>query len=241
MEFHYKPEKIHKFIIKISGEFLAGSKGFGVDLEIVENLIDDIIEVKKMGYSIGIVLGGGNFFRGVSEIGKHLKRYTADNVGMLATIQNALILSDLIKHRNYLTEIFSAIQVEKVAKFYTPNRAVTSMNEGKICFFCAGTGNPFFTTDTAAVLRAVELNANLVLKGTKVDGVFSADPIKDKSATYFPEISFNDVLSKRLNVMDMTAFSLARDNTMPIKVFNITKKGNLKEAIIKKNVGTYIF
>jgi len=239
--FMYRPEKVHKIIIKISGEFLAGKKGFGIDLEIVDNLINEIISVKKLGISIGIVLGGGNFFRGVSEIGKQLRHFTADNIGMLATIQNALILSDLFNTKNYITDIYSAIQLDKVAKFYSPGRAVTSLHEGKICFFCGGIGNPFFTTDTAAVLRAIELNANIVLKGTKVHGVFSADPVKDKSATFIKEISYDEILARKLNVMDMTAFSLARDNNMPIKVFNITKKGNLKEALLNKGIGTFIY
>jgi len=236
----YKPEKIHKVIFKISGEVLAGENGFGIDLQSVENLIEDIISIRKAGYSIGIVLGGGNFFRGVSEVGKHINRYTADNVGMLATIQNALVMSGLLQKKNYRTEIYSAIQVDKVAKFYTPNRATTSLNEGKICFFCGGIGNPFFTTDTAAILRAIELSADIVLKGTKVDGVFSADPIKDKNAKFIADITFSEVLDKQLNVMDMTAFTLARENDMPIKVFNITKKGNLKEAILNKDVGTFV-
>ncbi|MEA2097434.1 MAG: UMP kinase [Candidatus Cloacimonadota bacterium] len=236
----YKPEKIHKVIFKISGEVLAGEKGFGIDMQSVENLIEDLISIRKTGYSIGIVLGGGNFFRGVSEVGKHINRYTADNVGMLATIQNALIMSGLLQKKNYRTEIYSAIQVDKVAKFYTPNRATTSLNEGKICFFCGGIGNPFFTTDTAAILRAIELSADIVLKGTKVDGVFSADPVKDKNAKFISDITFSEVLDKELHVMDMTAFTLARENDMPIKVFNITKKGNLKEAILNKDVGTFV-
>ena len=236
----YKPEKIHKVIFKISGEVLAGEKGFGIDMKWVENLIEDLIAIRKAGYSIGIVLGGGNFFRGVSEVGKHINRYTADNVGMLATIQNALIMSGVLQKKNYRTEIYSAIQVDKVAKFYTPNRATTSLNEGKICFFCGGIGNPFFTTDTAAILRAIELSADIVLKGTKVEGVYSADPVKDKNAKFIADITFSEVLDKELQVMDMTAFTLARENNMPIKVFNITKKGYLKEAILNKDVGTFV-
>ncbi len=236
----YKPEKIHKVIFKISGEVLAGKKGFGIDMKSVENLIEDLISIRKAGYSIGIVLGGGNFFRGVSEVGRLINRFTADNVGMLATIQNALIMSGVLQKKNYRTEIYSAIQVDKVAKFYTPNRATTSLNEGKICFFCGGIGNPFFTTDTAAILRAIELGADIVLKGTKVDGVFSADPVKDKNAKFIADITFSEILDKELQVMDMTAFSLARENNMPIKVFNITKKGSLKEAILNKNVGTFV-
>jgi len=236
----YKPEKVQKIILKISGEILAGKRGFGIDLKTVDDLINEIISIRKLGYGIGIVLGGGNFFRGASETGDNLRRSTADDVGMLATIQNALILSDLLNKKNYLTEVYSAVQIDKVAKFYSPSRAKTSMKEGKICFFCAGTGNPFFTTDTAAVLRAIELNADLVLKGTKVDGVFTKDPAKDKSAKLIKDITFDEVLAKKLKVMDMTSFSLAREFNMPIKVFNITKKNNMKEAILRKNEGTFV-
>ena len=236
----YKPEKIHKVIFKISGEVLAGENGFGIDIKAVEGLIEDLISIRKAGYSIGIVIGGGNFFRGVSEIGNNINRYTADNVGMLATIQNALIMSGLLQKKNYRTEIYSAIQVDKVAKFYTPNRATTSLNEGKICFFCGGIGNPFFTTDTAAILRAIELSADIVLKGTKVDGVYNADPVKDKNAKFIADITFSEVLDKELHVMDMTAFSLARENNMPIKVFNITQKGNLSKALLNKDLGTFV-
>ncbi len=236
----YKPEKIQKIILKISGEILAGKKGFGIDLKTVDNLINEIISIRKLGYGIGIVLGGGNFFRGASETGDKLKRSTADDVGMLATIQNALILSDLLIKKNYLTEVYSAVQIDKVAKFYSPSRAKTSMNEGKICFFCGGTGNPFFTTDTAAVLRAIEINADLVLKGTKVDGVFTKDPIIDKNAKLIKDITFDEVLAKKLKVMDMTSFSLAREFNMPIKIFNITKKNNMKEAILSKTEGTFV-
>ena len=236
----YKPEKIHSIIFKLSGEVLAGKKGFGIDLERVDELISEIVIVRKLGYRLGIVLGGGNFFRGVSEVGDQLNRVAADNVGMLATIQNALILSDLLRSKNYQTEVFSALQIDKVAKFYTPNRAITSLNEGKICFFCSGIGNPFFTTDTAAILRAIELKADLVLKGTKVNGVYTADPTKHKDAKFIHDITFDEVLDRKLNVMDMTAFSLARDNNMPIKVFNVEKRGNLKQAIISKDVGTFV-
>jgi uridylate kinase len=241
MESHYKPEKIHRVIIKISGEFLAGKQHFGFHQEALSQLVEDLVEVKNQGYSIGVVLGGGNIFRGGAEMGNHLERYTADNVGMLATIQNALIIAEMLYKKNYQTDVFSAIQIDKMAKFFTPKRALTSMNEGRICFFCAGTGNPYFTTDTAAVLRALELKANLVLKGTKVDGIYTKDPMVDKTARFIPEITFQEALSKQLNVMDMTAFSLARENTIPIKVFNITKKGNLKLAIQRKDVGSFIY
>ncbi len=235
----YQPEKLHRLILKISGEFLAGDKGFGFDQAILHQLSDDIIELKKLGYSIGIVLGGGNFFRG-KEL-TDINRAAADNVGMLATIQNALVLSEYLKQKNYNTEVYSAFSVEKIAKFYTYKRADISLKEGKICFFCGGTGNPFFTTDTAAILRAVELQCDIVLKGTKVDGIYTADPKKDKNAEFIPEISYSEALNKQLNIMDMTAFSLARDYKVPIKVFDITVKGNLKNVVLSKNVGTYVY
>ncbi len=236
----FKPEKIHTLILKMSGEVLAGKKDFGIDLERIDTLINQVISIRKMGYRIGIVLGGGNFFRGASQIGSNLNRVVADNVGMLATIQNALIFSDLMKSKNYHTEVYSAFQVDRIAKFYTPSRAITSLNEGKICFFCGGIGNPFFTTDTTAILRAIELKADIVFKGTKVDGVFTSDPIKNKNAKFIQDATFDMVLDKKLKVMDMTAFSLARENNMPIKVFNIEKIGNLKEAITSKEFGTFI-
>jgi len=236
----YKPEKIHRLILKISGEVLGGSQGEIFDLSGIEALVNELISVKKLGYGIGVILGGGNIFRGASRTSKLIKRYTADNIGMLATIQNALIMRDILSRRNYSSEIYSAIQVDRVAKFYSPNRARTSLDEGMICFFCAGIGNPYFTTDTTAVLRAIELNANVVFKGTKVDGVYTSDPVKNKNAKFIKECTYDEVLAKQLKVMDMTAFSLARDFNMPIKVFNITKKGNIKEAILNKEIGTYI-
>ncbi|MFO7895954.1 MAG: UMP kinase [Candidatus Cloacimonadales bacterium] len=236
----FKPEKINRIIFKISGEVLAGKKKFGLDLKRVNEILEEIIYLKKKGYSIGIVLGGGNFFRGASEVGDKISRHAADNVGMLATIQNAILLSGLLKTKNYPTEIYSAIQADRVAKFYTPNRAITSLNEGKICFFCAGTGNPYFTTDTAAVLRGIELDADIILKGTKVDGVYTGDPEKDKNAKFLAKVTYNEVLAEELKVMDMTAFSLAREYKMPIKVFNINTPGNIKAVVLQKDVGTFI-
>ncbi|MCK4956159.1 MAG: UMP kinase [Candidatus Cloacimonetes bacterium] len=236
----FKPEKINRIIFKISGEVLAGPKGFGIDIDRVNEILADIISLKKKGYSIGIVLGGGNFFRGASEVGDKISRHAADNVGMLATIQNAILLSGLLKCKNYPTEVYSAVQVDKIAKFYSPDRAKSSLNKGKICFFCAGTGNPFFTTDTAAVLRGIELDADIIFKGTKVNGVFTSDPVKNKNAEFISKITFSEVLAKELKVMDMTAFSLAREYKMPIKVFNINTPGNIEAAVLNKDVGTFV-
>jgi uridylate kinase len=234
----FKPEKIHRIILKISGEYLSGQLGFGFDNLIVNEICNEIIEVRKLGYSIGIVIGGGNFFRG----GEHpeVDRAAADNVGMLATLQNAVVMANILQSKNYAVEVFSAFECPKVAKLYTYQCANDDMKKGKICFFAGGTGNPFFTTDTAAVLRAIELNCDLVLKGTKVDGVYTADPKKDPDAQFISDLSYTEALHKQLNIMDMTAFSLARDYEVPIKVFNIGNKGSIKDCLLNKDYGTYV-
>ncbi|MDD3049790.1 MAG: UMP kinase [Candidatus Cloacimonetes bacterium] len=237
---YYRPENVHRVILKISGEFLAGEAGFGIDHAVVDRISDEIIEIKRMGFAVGIVLGGGNFFRGISGTEKGISRITGDNVGMLATIQNSLIISDYIQKKNYQAEIYSAIQLPKFTKFYAPERAERSLEEGKICLFCSGTGNPYFTTDTAAVLRAVELKADLILKGTKVDGVYSSDPKINSDATFYEKISYDEVISQNLRVMDLTAFSLAKENNISIKIFNLTVPGNIKKALLKKNIGSFI-
>jgi len=232
-------QKSKRLIIKISGEFLAGKKGFGFDQTILDQLADDIIEIKNEGYFLGLVLGGGNFFRGCDL--KDIDRVAADNIGMLATIQNALMMSEVLKRKDCPIDIFSAFPVNKIAKYFTYETAKSSLNKGKICFLCGGTGNPFFTTDTTAILRAIELDCDIVLKGTLVDGIYTADPKKDKNAKFIKQITFTEVLEKQLHVMDMTAFSLARDYNIPIKVFNISVKGNLKNAVLSKDIGTYVF
>ncbi|OQY39154.1 MAG: UMP kinase [Candidatus Cloacimonetes bacterium 4572_65] len=238
--FAYHPEKINKVIIKLSGEFLAGEKGFGFDEALIDRITNDIIEVKKLGYSVGIVLGGGNIFRGGTWSNAKMSRCTLDNIGMMATIQNALYLSEVLRIKNYGTEVMSAVKAEKFVKFYTPRRALQSMKEGKIVFLCGGTGNPFFTTDTAVVLRAAELQADLVLKGTKVPGVFTKDPVKYSDAEFIQEITFTDAISQQLMIMDMTAFSLAKENDISIKVFDLSVPGNLARAIHERSVGTFI-
>jgi len=246
----FKPEQIERIIVKVSGEFLAGNKAFGYDHKVLEQLGDDLIALKKMGLAIGVVLGGGNIFRGGKSLRSNvegekdkgnIQRVTGDQVGMLATLQNSLVLSDYIRRKNYHTEVFSALEINKVCCFYSTDSVENALNKGKICFLAGGTGNPYFTTDTAAVLRAIELNADIVLKGTKVDGVYSADPVTDKNAEFYPEISYDELLTRRLNVMDMTAFTLARDHHITMKIFNITKPGNLRNAILKRDEGSYIY
>lgn len=236
----FKPEKIHRVIIKLSGEILSGKSSYGFDESVINSLAEEIIEIKRIGYSIGIVIGGGNIFRGGRNFSNFLNRVNGDNIGMLATVQNSLMMSDCIRRKNYKTQVFSAVKMDKITDFYTPELAKISLSQGNICFFAAGTGNPYFTTDTAAVLRALEVEADIVLKGTKVDGVYTADPEKDKSAVYIKEIDYDNILAKKLNVMDMTAFSLARDYKIPMKIFNVTKKGYFKEALVDDEVGTYI-
>ena len=234
----YQPEKFHRLILKISGEFLAGERGYGFDPNIIDQLTDDIKELKKLGYTIGIIVGGGNICRGKDFIG--IDRVAADNVGMLATVQNAIVISEDLKKKNYQTEIYSAFPIDKVAKYYNYADADKALKQGVICFLSGGTGNPFFTTDTAAILRAIELKCDLVLKGTKVDGIYTSDPKIDKDAEFISEITYSEVLIRHLNIMDMTAFSLARDNNIPLKVFNITKKGNMVDAVLSKSTGTYV-
>ena len=236
----YHPEKINRVIVKLSGEFLAGEKKFGFDEALIDRITNDIIEVKRLGYSIGIVLGGGNIFRGGSWSNAKMNRVTLDNIGMMATIQNALYLSEVLKIKNYPTEVLSSVKAEKIAKFYTPSRALQSMKEGKIVFLCGGTGSPFFTTDTAVVLRAAELEADLVLKGTKVAGVYTKDPARYEDAEFIQELTFDEAINKQLNVMDMTAFALAKENNISINVFDLSVPGNLARAIADVKVGTFV-
>lgn len=236
----YQPEKIHRIMLKLSGEYLAGEKGYGFDDNVIDVLTDEIIELKKLGFSIAIVLGGGNIFRGGTWKNKTLDRVVLDNIGMVATIQNALYLAEILNKKNFPAEVYSALSMDKVTDFYTPQRAQKALQEGKICFLCGGTGNPYFTTDTAAILRAVELELDVVLKGTKVDGLYSADPKLDPNAEFIVSASYSECLQRQLGVMDMTAFSLAQDHRIPIKVFNIGKRGNLKDAVLRSDIGTYI-
>jgi uridylate kinase len=236
----YQPEKIHSLILKLSGEVLAGKNGHGFDDAVIDALTEDIIAVRRQGYSLAIVLGGGNIFRGGSWSNQNLNRVVLDNIGMLATVQNALYLAEVLNLKNYPAEVFSSLPMDKMTSHYTPLAASTALLEGRICFLSGGTGNPFFTTDTAAVLRAVELKLDLVLKGTKVDGLYSADPHKDPSAEFISSASYDECIVRKLGVMDMTAFSLARENAMPVKVFNIGRPGNLLQAITSADCGTYI-
>lgn len=233
----YQPQNVHSIMLKLSGEVLAGSKGYGFDDAVVDQLTDEIIAIKRLGYSLGIVIGAGNIFRGGKWKNQSLDRVILDNIGMLGTVQNALYLAEILNNKNYSATVFSALQMDKVARFYTPKAAKQALAEGHICFLAGGTSAPFFTTDTAAVLRAIELKLDLMLKATKVDGLYSADPAQDKNAKFIASASFSECITKGLGVMDMTAFSLAQENALPIKVCKVNM---LKEAITDAQVGTYI-
>lgn len=237
---NYQPEKIHRIMLKLSGEILAGERGYGYDDAVIDNLTDEIIAAKRLGFSIAIVLGGGNVFRGGTWANQSLDRVTLDNIGMLATVQNALYLAEILNNKNYPAEVFSSLSMDQVTKHYTPRKAALALEAGKICLLCGGTGNPFFTTDTAAVLRALELQLDIVFKGTKVDGLYSTDPQKDPAARFISSATYSQCLEQKLGVMDMTAFSLARENGLPVKIFNITQSGGLCKAISSPNHGTYI-
>ena len=227
-------------MLKLSGEVLAGDSGFGFDDNICDALTDELIELKNLGYSIAVVLGGGNIFRGGKWKNQSLNRVTLDNIGMLATIQNALYLSEILLAKGCAAEVFSSFVLDKVAPHYSAPKVQKALSEGKICFVAGGTGNPYFTTDTAAVLRAIELKLDIVLKATKVDGLYTADPMQDPDAEFIHDADYQTCLQNRLRVMDLSAFSLAADNQMPIKIFNINKAKNLKAALQDATCGTYI-
>jgi len=237
---NYISENVHRVLIKLSGEILAGEQGFGYNDARIDQLTDELIAAKKLGYSIAIVLGGGNIFRGGNWKKQELNRVVLDSIGMMATIQNSLYVAEILASKGHATDVMSSLAVEKVVERYTPQLAVAALDAGKICFISGGTGNPYFTTDTAAVLRAIEVKADIVLKATKVDGLYRADPHKDPQAKFISSASFQECLEARLGVMDLTAFSLAADNCMPIKIFNIGKPGSLCEALTNPNTGTYI-
>lgn len=236
----YQPEKIQQVMLKLSGEILAGERGHGFDDEVIDCLTDDIIELRNLGYSLAVVLGGGNIFRGGTWKNQSLNRVVLDTIGMLATVQNALYLAEILNRKNFQAEVYSANTMDKVAKFYSPERVKKALAKGKICFLSGGTGNPFFTTDTAAVLRATELGLDIVLKGTKVDGLYTADPNKDTKAEFIQSATYAQCLDKKLGVMDMTAFSLAQEYKMPIKIFNVLHKGSMIDAVTKAEFGTYV-
>ncbi len=229
-----------RVILKLSGEALRSNRRITIDPEIVGKIADEIQEIRTLGVEIGIVIGGGNIFRGFSASARGMDRVMADHMGMLATIINSIALQDFFISRGMPTRVMSAIRLESMAEFYIRRRALNHLINGNIVVFAAGTGNPYFTTDTAAALRASELDADAIIKGTKVDGVYSDDPVKVKNAKKYDVISYDDVIRKNLRVMDATAITLCRENNIPIVVCKLLEKGNLKGVVMGQNIGTIV-
>ncbi|MCO5141957.1 MAG: UMP kinase [Oligoflexia bacterium] len=229
-----------RILLKLSGEALAGNRGFGVDLNILKTLAEDIREIHQLGVEIAIVIGGGNLFRGMQASESGMDRASADYMGMLATVMNALAIQDALEKINVYTRVQSAIEMQEIAEPYIRRRAERHLEKARVVIFAAGTGNPFFTTDTAAALRACEIGASVLLKATKVDGVYDSDPVKNPNAKKFSELKYIDVLNQGLEVMDSAAISLCMDNEMPIIVFNMNIRGAMKDVILGKKVGTLI-
>ena len=232
--------KYKRILVKLSGEALMGDDPYGINQALIERIVGEIGDVAKLGVEIAVVIGGGNIFRGVAPAAAQMDRATADYMGMLATIMNALALQDAMRRANLTSRVQSALNVEAVVEPYIRGKAMRYLEEGKIVIFAAGTGNPFFTTDTAAALRGMEINAELVLKATKVDGVYSADPKKDASATRYKKLTFDEAIIKNLKVMDATALTLCRDQKMPINVFSIFDAGALKRVVTGADEGTMV-
>jgi uridylate kinase len=229
-----------RVLLKISGEALMGEQDFGIDPAIVKRVSEEIAEVVNAGVEVGLVVGGGNIFRGVSLAGAGMERATADHMGMLATVINALSVQDGLEKAGLSVRVMSALPIHQVCEDYVRRRAVRHLEKGRVVIFAAGTGNPFFTTDSAATLRGIEINADLVMKATKVDGVYTDDPVKNPDAKRYSKLSFDEVLDKKLGVMDLTAIVLCRDNNMPLKVFDMNKHGALMRVMQGEDEGTLV-
>jgi uridylate kinase len=230
-----------RVVLKLSGEAFQGKRQHGIDADVLASLADQIVDVHGLGVQIALVLGGGNIFRGQSRTNDfQIERSVGDYMGMLATVINGLAFQDALEKKGAATRVMTAIEMHQVGEPYIRRRAIRHLENGRIVLFVAGTGNPYFTTDTAAALRAMEINADVILKATKVDGVYTADPMKDKSAQKFSELKYIDVLNKSLKVMDATAISLCMDNSLPIVVFGLTRPGNIKKILLGENIGTVV-
>jgi uridylate kinase len=240
MENKQSPE-YSRVLLKLSGEALMGSQGFGIDPEIVSGIASEIREVHALGVEVAIVIGGGNIFRGIAASAKGFDRVSADHMGMLGTVINALALQDALEQMEVHTRVQSAIEMRQVAEMFIRRRAIRHLEKRRVVIFAAGTGNPYFSTDTTAALRAMEIKAKVILKATKVDGIYDADPEKVKDAKFFPEISYLEVLTQGLGVMDTTAISLCMDNKVPIIVFNMRTKGNIKRVIFGEKIGSRVY
>jgi uridylate kinase len=232
--------KYKRILLKLSGEALMGEKQFGIDPNRLAAYASQIKEIANAGVQVGVVIGGGNIFRGIQAVEGGMDRVQGDYMGMLATVINSMALQSALESEGVQTRLQSAIKMEQICEPFIRRRAVRHLEKGRVVIFGAGTGNPYFTTDTAATLRAIEIEADVILKGTRVDGIYTADPEKDPSATKYDTITFNEVYSLGLNVMDMTAFTLCKDNKLPIIVFDMNKEGNLKRVMEGKQVGTLV-
>jgi uridylate kinase len=229
-----------RVILKLSGEALLGKSSFGIDIEILKVIAEEVKDITSLGVQMGIVIGGGNIFRGVEASTKGLDRASADHMGMLATVINGLALQNVLEGIGVTTRVQTAIDMRDVAEPYIKGKAINHLEKGRVVIFAAGTGSPYFTTDTAASLRALEMHADVVLKATKVDGVYDKDPVKNGDATIFDKIDYTEVLSRNLRVMDSTAISMCRDNNLPIVVFNLEQRGNIRRVICGEPIGTKV-
>ncbi len=232
--------KYQRVLLKLSGEALAGEQGYGIDPEVITAIAAEIKEVVALGVQVALVIGGGNIFRGLAASSKGMDRASADYMGMLATCMNSLAMQDALEKQGVTTRVQSAIEMQQIAEPYIRRRAVRHLEKGRVVIFSAGTGNPYFTTDTAASLRAMEINAEVILKATKVDGVYTADPKKDSAAVKLPTLTYIEVLQRGLQVMDATATSLCMDNNLPMIIFDLTQRGNIKKVVQGESIGTIV-
>ena len=235
-----KRPSFRRILLKISGEILTGDKGFGIDPEIIRQIAQEIKEVVSLGVEIAIVIGGGNIFRGVAASSKGMDRATADYMGMLATVLNGLALQDALEKMEVPTRVQTAIEMREIAEPYIRRRAIRHLEKGRVVIFAAGTGNPFFTTDTTASLRAMEIGAEVILKATKVDGIYNMDPVLHPGAEKYEELTYLDVLKRQIKVMDATAISLCMDHKIPIIVFSLKERGNVQRVVLGEKVGTEV-
>jgi uridylate kinase len=232
--------KYKRILLKLSGEALMGEKEFGIDSDVIQKYAHEVGTIKALGVDVGIVIGGGNIYRGVQSSSDGVDKVTGDHMGMLATIINGLALQSALENQGVFTRLLSPIKMEEIAEPFIRRRAIRHLEKGRVVIFGAGTGNPYFTTDTAAALRAVEIDADVIIKGTRVDGVYDCDPEKNPKARMYDNISYYDVLEKDLRIMDLTAITLCKENSMPIVVFNMNKEGNLLKLITGEKIGTFV-
>jgi uridylate kinase len=232
--------KYRRILLKFSGEALIGEVGYGIDPQVVQRIALELQALNRLGIEIGLVIGGGNIFRGAGLAAAGMDRVTADHMGMLATVMNALALQDALERLGVFCRVMSAIRINEICEDYLRRRAVRHLEKGRLVIFAAGTGNPFFTTDTAASLRAIEIGAELLIKATKVDGVYSSDPLLDPEATFFPRLNYDEVIKRKLAVMDTTAIIMCRDHSLPLRVFDMHRSGALTRIIEGEDVGTLV-